>query len=322
VKAIICREYGPISGLEFADVEDPVPGPRDVVIDTEVIGVNYPDGLLVQGLYQAKPPLPFIPGMEAVGRVAAAGAEVTSCKVGDRVGVVSGAGAYAQKVKAAANSVIPLPEGMEAGAAAALMCGYGTALHALRQRAELKAGETLAVTGAAGLTGLAAVQIGKAMGARVIAIASTEEKRRIAQANGADEVLGYDNLRERLKEVTGGTGVDVVFDVVGGNVFDDCARAMAWNGRLLVIGFTSGEIPKFPVNLALVKGFSVVGVFWGTFARVEPEANILNIKQLFSWHSEGKVAPHIESAYPLAEAAKALEFIHSRRATGKVLLEP
>jgi NADPH:quinone reductase len=260
--------------------------------------------------------------MEAVGTVTAVGEKVTSCKVGDRVGAVSGIGAYAQKVKAAANSVIPLPSGMEAGAAAALMCGYGTALHALRQRAGLKAGETLAVTGAAGLTGLAAVQIGKAMGARVIAIASTEEKREIAGKNGADEVLGYENLRERLKEATDGKGVDVVFEVVGGSVFDDCARAMAWNGRFLVVGFTSGEIPKFPVNLALVKGFSVVGVFWGTFTRVEPEANVQNIKALISWYSQGKIAPHVEAVFPLAEAAKALDFIHSRRATGKVLLKP
>jgi NADPH:quinone reductase len=322
VKAILCREYGPIANLEFAEVDDPVPGPREVVIDTEAIGVNYPDGLLVQGLYQAKPPTPFIPGMEAVGTISAVGDSVTACKPGDRVGAITGIGAYAQRVKAPENSVVPLPKSMEAGAAAALMCGYGTALHALKQRAGLRPGETLAVTGAAGLTGLAAVQIGKAMGARVIAIASSEEKREIARANGADEAFGYENLRDRLKEATGGNGVDVVFEVVGGAVFGDCARAMAWNGRLLVIGFTSGEIPEFPVNLALVKGFSVVGVFWGTFTRREPEANMLNIKELFTWHGLGKIKPHVEAVYPLAKAAKALEFIHGRRATGKVILKP
>ena len=294
MKAIVCREYGPISGLDYAEVDDPTPGPKEVVIRAETIGVNFPDGLLVQGLYQVKPPTPFTPGMEVVGEVSAVGSEVTRFKPGDRVGSVSTLGAYAEEVKVHQNSVMPVPPGADAGEITALMCGFGTAHHALKQRADLKPGETLAVTGAAGLTGLATVQIGKAMGAKVIAIASSEEKRKLALENGADVALGYDNLKETLKEATGGNGADVIFDVVGGEVFDACARAMAWKGRLLVVGFASGTIPKFPVNLALVKGYSLVGVFWGSFTQREPEVYGANMAELLGWYGEGKVRPHVE----------------------------
>ncbi len=322
MKAIVCKQFGPISALEYTDVDEPAPGPKEVVIRAEAVGVNYPDGLLVQGLYQVKPPVPFTPGMEAVGEIVAVGSEVTRFKMGERVGAASQLGAYAELVKAHQNAVFPAPVGIDAGELTALMCGYGTAHHALKQRADLRPGETLAVTGAAGLTGLAALQIGKAMGAKVIAIASTAQKRDLALANGAAAALGYDNLKDTLKQATGGTGVDVVFDAVGGDAFDACSRAIAWNGRLLIVGFASGRIPQFPVNLALVKGYSLVGVFWGSFTQREPAAYAENMRQLLEWHATGAVKPHVEAEFPLARAADALQFIHSRRATGKIVLKP
>jgi NADPH2:quinone reductase len=322
LKAIVCREYGPIPGLEYAEMPDPAPGPREVVIRSEAIGVNYPDGLLVQGLYQAKPPTPFIPGMEAVGEVVAVGSEVKRFRIGDRVGTAGQLGAYAELVKAHENAVVPAPPDMDAGEFTALMCGYGTSMHALTQRAELAQGETLVVTGAAGLTGLAAVQIGKALGARVIAIASSQEKRDLALSSGADVALGYDGLKETLKEACGPDGADVVFDVVGGDVFDACARAMAWKGRLLVVGFASGRIPQFPVNLALVKGYSVVGVFWGSFVAREPKVQAQNMAKLVEWHKAGLIRPHVETVLPLSQAVAALERIHGRGATGKIVLKP
>jgi NADPH2:quinone reductase len=322
MKAIVAHHYGPIGDLVYEDRPEPVAAGDTVVIEAEAIGVNYPDGLLVQGLYQSRPEVPFVPGMEVAGRVAAVGDSVRSVKVGDRVAALLSLGAYAEKVSAPEAALTTLPEGMDAGDACALLCGYGTALHALRQRGQLAAGETLCVLGASGLTGLAAVQIGKAMGARVIGVASSAEKQSIARQAGADIVLGYDNLRDALKEATGGEGVDVAFDPVGGDMFDVLARAMGWNGRLLVIGFASGRIPQLPVNLALVKGYSVVGVFWGSFTRKEPEAHAANMRQLVAWYETGRIKPVIDRIYPLAEAASALERIHSRGASGKLILRP
>jgi len=322
MKAIVAREYGPIDRLEYADWPEPEARGRTVVIEAEAIGVNYPDGLLVQGLYQMKPETPFVPGMEVAGRVASVGEEVKSVKPGDRVAALSSLGAYAERVGAHEATVMKLPDGMSAEDACALLCGYGTSHHALKQRAELKPGEALCVLGASGVTGLAAVQIGKAMGARVIGVASTEEKRAVARDAGADLVLPYDNLKDALKEATGGKGVDVAYDPVGGDAFDALARSMAWKGRLLVIGFASGTIPKFPVNLALVKGFSVVGVFWGAFTQKEPAVYAENMKELVGWHQQGKVRPVIEDSYPLAEAAEVLKRIHSRAASGKLILKP
>ncbi len=322
MKAIVCKEYGPIDGLAYEDVEVPKPGKRDVILAAEAIGVNFPDGLLVQGLYQAKPPTPFVPGMELVGTICELGEGVEGFKVGDRVAALAMMGAFAEKVKVPAANLMPLPPGVNGEEVTALLCGYGTSHHALKQRGQLKAGETLVVTGAAGLTGLAAVQIGKAMGARVIAVASSEEKRKTCLENGADLALGYDNLKDELKKVTDGNGADVVFDVVGGEVFDACSRAMAWGGRLLIIGFASGEIPKFPVNLALVKGYSVVGVFWGSFTAREPEVFADNMRELMGWYLKGDVKPLVEAVYPLEKAADALNFIHDRKAVGKVVLKP
>ncbi|MGB7286479.1 MAG: NADPH:quinone oxidoreductase family protein [Salaquimonas sp.] len=215
-----------------------------------------------------------------------------------------------------------LPPTADSAEVTALICGYGTSHHALKQRGQLKAGETLVVTGAAGLTGLAAVQIGKAMGAKVIAVASSEEKRKVCLDNGADIALSYDNLKDEIKNATDGKGADVVFDVVGGSVFEACSRAMAWNGRLLVIGFASGEIPQFPVNLALVKGYAVIGVFWGSFTAKEPEVFAGNMKEMMDWYMNGDIKPLVEAVYPLEKAADALKFIHDRKAVGKVVLKP
>ena len=322
MKAIVAREYGPIENLDYADWPDPEATGRTVVIDAEAIGVNYPDGLLVQGLYQAKPPTPFIPGMEMAGRVSAVGEKVTRFKVGDRVVSFTPLGAYAEKIGVDESAVIKLPDGVSGADACALICGYGTSHHALKQRAQLKPGETLAVLGAAGATGLAAIQIGKIMGAKVIAVASTPEKREIARAAGADITLGYENLKDALKEATEGKGVDVGYDPVGGDAFDTLARSMAWNGRLLVIGFTSGRIPQFPINLALVKGFSLVGVFWGTFTQKEPAAHEENMRELVGWLLEGRLKPVIEGTYPLAEAGEVLTRIHNRAVAGKLILRP
>jgi NADPH2:quinone reductase len=322
MKAVVARDFAPLDRLEYADWPEPQAIGSTVVIEAEAIGVNYPDGLLVQGLYQMKPPTPFVPGMEVAGKVVAVGPDVKSIKIGDRVAAVSTLGGYAERVPASEAAVMRLPASMSAADACALMCGYGTSHYALKQRAQLKPGETLCVLGASGATGIAAVQIGKAMGAKVIGVASTEEKRKIATEGGADIVLGYEDLKERLKEATGGKGVDVAYDPVGGDAFDALSRSMAWNGRLLVIGFASGKIPQFPVNLALVKGFSLVGVFWGSFTQREPKIYAENMQELVGWYLSGKVKPVIEGTYPLADAASVLKRILGRGATGKLILKP
>ncbi len=322
MKAIVAKDFAPLDQLEYADWPEPEATGSDVVIEAETIGVNYPDGLLVQGLYQMKPPLPFVPGMEVAGTVIAVGEKVKKFAVGDRVAAMLMTGTYAEKVAAPETAAMKLPDGMDGADACALMCAYGTSHHALKQRARLQPGETLCVLGAAGATGIAAIQIGKAMGANVIAVASSSEKLEIARDAGAGAAIGYENLKETLKEATNGRGVDVAFDPVGGDAFDALSRAMAWNGRLLVIGFASGTIPKFPVNLALVKGFGVVGVFWGSFTQREPETCAENMKELIDWYMRGRIRPVIEGRYPLADAANVLERILGRGATGKLVLEP
>lgn len=322
MKAIIAREFGPLDRLEYADWPEPVAQGRDVVIDVDTIGVNFPDGLLVQGLYQMKPQTPFVPGMEVAGRIAAVGDEVTALKTGDRVAALLQLGGYAQKVAVDESAVMKLPDAISGEDACALMVAYGTAHHALRQRARLQPGESLCVLGAAGATGTAAVQIGKAMGARVIAVASSQEKQAVARQAGTDVVLGYENLREELKETTGGKGVDVAFDPVGGEAFDVLSRSMAWDGRLLVIGFASGTIPKLPVNLTLVKGYSLVGVFWGAFTQKQPGLYAQNMQELIDWHLAGKVRPVIEGSYPLSQASTVLQRVLARGATGKIVLKP
>ena len=323
MKAIICNDFAPLDQLEYGDWPEPEAGPGQVVIRNEAIGVNYPDGLLVQGLYQEKPPCPFVPGREVSGVIEAVGEGVTRLQVGDRVAAMPDTG-YSEKSAAPATNVYPIPDSMTFADAAALNCAYGTSHHALKQRAQLQPGETLVVLGAAGATGVAAIQIGKIMGATVIAVASSEEKLAVAKASGADHLVNYSevDLKAALKELTNKKGVDVVYDAVGGDAFDACTRCMAWGGRLLVIGFASGRIPQFPVNLALVKGYSVVGVFWGSFAMHQPDVFRDNVAELYQWYEEGKVKPHIDSEIPLADAVQGLQKVLGRQVKGKLILKP
>ena len=321
MKSVQCNAFGPLADLVVAEVAEPVPTGRQVVIKVEAAGVNYPDGLLVQGLYQMRPELPFTPGMEAAGEVIALGPDVSNVKIGDRVGAVLQLGGYAEQALADERATFPIGD-VDAAETCALLVAYGTSHHALKQRAALQEGETLVVLGGAGATGLAAIQIGKIMGATVIAVCSSAEKQQIARDTGADHVIGYDALKEDIKRLTDGKGADVVFDVVGGAAFDACCRAMARNGRLLIIGFASGEIPKFPVNLALVKEFALVGVFWGNFTRAEPAVYADNMQELMGWYRGGQIKPLIEGRYPLAEAAQVLERILNRGAVGKLVLAP
>ncbi len=321
MKAIICNEFAPLDQLEYGDMPDPQIKPDEVLIRVEAAGVNYPDGLLVQGKYQSRPEHPFVPGMEAAGVVEAVGDAVTTVKPGDRVATICTLGGYAEKVAAPATRVFPIGD-MDAADVCALMVAFGTSHHALKQRANLQRGENLVVLGGAGATGLAAIQIGKIMGARVIAVASSEEKRAICTENGADEVIGYDDLKDQIKALTDGKGADVVYDPVGGAAFDACSRAMARNGRLLVIGFASGEIPKLPINLTLVKEYALVGVFWGNFTRFEPQVYAQNMDELLGWYQKGQVKPLIEGRYPLKDAADVLARVLGRGAVGKLVLVP
>lgn len=322
MKAIVCEEFGPLDKLVYREIDDPRVKDHTVLIRPEAIGVNYPDGLLAQGLYQVKPPTPFVPGMEVAGTIEAVGNAVEKFKPGDRVAALGQLGGYAELAAVPQAAVFPLPDAIDTADACALLCAYGTSHHALKQRAQLQPGETVAVLGAAGSTGIAAIQIAKAMGAKVIAVASSPEKQAIVRQNGADEVTGYDNLKDELKKLSGGKGVDVLFDPVGGDAFDAACRAMARKGRLLVVGFASGRIPELPVNLTLVKEYSLVGVFWGSFTQHEPEVYADNMKELVGWYLEGKVKPLIEGRYPLADAPAVLERVLARGATGKLVLVP
>ena len=322
MKAIVCNNFGPIRNIEYKDVDEPNLDENSILIKVSSVGVNFPDGLLVQGKYQLKPETPFIPGMEVAGEVIDIGNKNSDFSVGDRIAALSQLNGYAEKAVVKTSSTFKIPENMSYDDACALLCAYGTSHYALKQRGQLKKGETLVVLGASGSTGIAAIQIGKIMGAKVIAVASNSEKQKIAEENGADLSIGYDNLKEKLKEISGGKGIDVIFDPVGGDTFDTIARTMARKGRLLVIGFASGSIPKLAVNLALVKEFSVVGVFWGAFTRAEPDEYKLNMIELFDWYQKGFLKPLIEENHPLSKAAAVLEKILARGAKGKIILTP
>ena len=322
MKAIVCNNFGPIKNIEYKEVDDPNLEEDSVLIKVSSIGVNFPDGLLVQGKYQLKPETPFIPGMEVAGEVIELGSKISDFKVGDRVAGLSRLSGYAEKTAVKFSSVFKIPDNMSFDDSCALLCAYGTSHYALKQRGQLKKDETLVVLGASGSTGIAAIQIGKIMGAKVIAVASNAEKQKIAKNNGADLAIGYDNLKEQLKDISNGKGIDVIFDPVGGDVFDTLARTMGRKGRLLVIGFASGSIPKLAVNLALVKEFSVVGVFWGAFTRSEPVEYKKNMIELFNWYNNGLIKPLIEENYPLSDASKVLEKILARGAKGKIILKP
>ena len=322
MKAIVCNDFGPIQNIEYKDVNEPVIQDESVIINVKSVGVNFPDGLLVQGKYQLKPDTPFIPGMEVAGEIVKIGPNVSSLKIGDRVAALSQLSGYAEQAVVQEKSVFKIPSKMSFDDSCALLCAYGTSHYALKQRANLKKNELLVVLGASGSTGIAAIQIGKIMGAKVIAVSSNSEKQKIAKDNGADISIGYDNLKEELKSISNGKGIDVIFDPVGGDIFDTIARTMARSGRLLVIGFASGTIPKLAVNLALVKEFSVVGVFWGAFTRSEPIEYKQNMIELFNWYKEGLLKPLIQDSYPLSEAAVVLEKILARGAKGKIILKP
>lgn len=323
MKAVLCKAYGPASSLVLEEAADPVAKSNEVVIDIHAAGVNFPDTLIIQGKYQVKPPFPFSPGGEAAGVVSSVGDKVKHLKVGDRVMGLTGYGSFAEKIAADAMRVLPMPDDMDYITASGFSMTYGTSMHALKQRGDLQPGETLLVLGASGGVGLAAVEIGKAMGARVIAAASTAEKLEVAKQAGADDLINYSevSLKDAVKELTNGKGADVIYDPVGGDLFDEAVRSINWKGRLLVVGFASGRIPEFPVNLALLKGSSIVGVFWGSFAAREPQVNLENFKQLFTWHTEGKLKPLVSKTYELNEYEDALNILSSRQAVGKVVVK-
>ena len=323
MKAVLCREYGSIDQLTVETVAEPQIKDDELLLKVLAAGVNFPDGLLVQGLYQAKPELPFIPGMECCGEVLQTGSGTSGVKVGDKVICSSrNYGAFAEQLAIPARQAIPAPDSISPNEACNLLVAHGTAHHALEQRANLKPGETLVVLGAAGGTGIAAVQIGKAMGAKVIAAASSDEKLALAKANGAEALINYsnENLKDAIRQHTEG-GADVIYDPVGGELFDAGVRAMKRNGRYLVIGFASGTIPKLPVNLALVKEFSLVGVFWGTFTQKEPAAFAQNMKTLFEWYRDKKVSVHIDKTFSLDDTAAALNYVINRNVRGKVSID-
>ncbi|MCP1621870.1 NADPH:quinone oxidoreductase family protein [Pseudomonas nitroreducens] len=322
MKAVLCKAFGPAETLVLEDIASPEPKKNEVLLQVHAAGVNFPDTLIIEGKYQFKPPFPFSPGGEAAGVVGAVGEKVSHVKPGDRVMALTGWGSFAEEVAVPGYSVMPIPDGMDFASAAAFGMTYGTSMHALKQRANLQPGETLLVLGASGGVGLAAVEIGKAMGAKVIAAASSEAKLEVAKAAGADVLINYSegSLKDKLKELTGGQGVDVIYDPVGGDLFEEAFRSIAWNGRMLVVGFASGTIPSLPANLTLLKGASLVGVFWGSFAQRQPQDNAANFQQLFAWFAEGKIKPLVSQTFPLEQAADAINHLGQRKAVGKVVL--
>ncbi|MCH7959158.1 MAG: NADPH:quinone oxidoreductase family protein [Candidatus Hydrogenedentes bacterium] len=323
MKAVLCKSYGPPENLTLEEVDSPSPKQGEVLIDVYAAGLNFPDTLQIAGKYQFQPPFPFTPGSEASGIVTEIGEGVTLVKPGDRVMAMLGIGGMAEQAVAPESAVRVIADGMDLKAASGFGLIYGTSYHALKQRANLQAGETLLVLGASGGVGYSAIEIGKTMGARVIGAASTDEKLEIARAAGADELINYTNepLKEAVKKLTGGAGADVVYDPVGGDLCEQALRATNWEGRFLVIGFASGVIPKIPANLALLKGCQIVGVFWGDFQRRTPELNDQNFKELFQLYEQGKLKPLVKQVYPLEKYADALNLFLERKAVGKVVIE-
>ena len=304
------------------EVPSPKAGPGEVVVSIKAASVNFPDVLIIQNKYQFKPPLPFSPGSELAGVVKEIGDGVTNVKPGDKVIAFTTYGAFAEEVKTEATRLLPMPRGMDYASAASFILTYGTTDHALRDRAELQAGETLLVLGAAGGVGIAAIEVGKALGARVIACASSDDKLAVCREHGADETINYatGDLREHIKGLTGAKGVDAIYDAVGGPYTEPAFRSIAWRGRHLVVGFAAGDIPKLPLNLALLKGAAIVGVFWGDFARREPQAFVESARQLVRWYEQGRLKPHVSATFPLEKAGEAMNLLASRKAKGKVVI--
>jgi NADPH2:quinone reductase len=323
MKALLCKKYGLPESLVVEEVAPLHPEKDQVVISVKACGVNFPDTLIIQGKYQFKPPFPFSPGGEVAGIVKEIGEDVKHLQVGDNVFAMPGWGGFAEELLVNANRAFKMPPNMDYAVAASLMYTYGTSYHALKDRAQLKAVETLLVLGAAGGVGLAAVNLGKIMGAKVIAAASSDEKLALCKEYGADGLINYakEDLRESLKTLTGG-GVDVIYDPVGGEYAEPAFRAMNWKGRYLVVGFAAGQIPALPFNLALLKGSSIVGVFWGAFAEREPKANFQNIIELFQFYQTGELKPYIQKTYSLEETPQALYDMLERRVMGKLVVTP
>ena len=323
MKAVLCKAFGPADTLVVEDVSSPEIKKNEVLLDVHAAGINFPDTLIIEGKYQFKPPFPFSPGGEASGVISAVGEKVSHLKVGDRVMALTGWGSCAEQIAVPAYNILPMPDAMDFTTAAAFSMTYGTAMHALKQRGALQAGETLLVLGASGGVGLAAIEIGKAMGARVIAAASSAEKLEVARQAGADELINYqdEDVRERLKTLTKGQGVDVIIDPVGGDMSETVLRSIAWNGRMLVIGFASGTIPSLPANLPLLKGAAVIGVFWGSFAQRQPQDNVANFQQLFAWFAEGKLKPLVSQTFALEDTAQAINTLAARKAVGKLVIK-
>ncbi len=324
MKAVLCKAYGKPETLTIEEVASPRAGKGEVIITVKACGLNFPDTLIIEGKYQFQPEMPFSPGGEVAGVVKEIGEGVTHLQVGDRVMSGTGWGGFAEEVKAMATNVFPLPEGMDFVTAASSMMTYGTSYHALVNRAALQPGETLMVMGAAGGVGTAAIQIGKALGARVIAAASTDEKLAYCQSIGADLTLNYttEDLKARGKELTEGKGIDVIYDPIGDRYTEPALRAIAWKGRYLVVGFAAGDIPKIPLNLPLLKGCQIVGVFWGGFFRKEPQKNAENFQTIARWLAEGKLKPHIHAQYPLEEVVSAMYAMTRKEIMGKAVLVP
>jgi len=322
MKAVLAKAFGPPEQLVLEEVPSLRPGAGEVVIAVKACGVNFFDTLIVQGKYQTRPPVPFAPGGEVAGVISAVGPGVTGFEPGMRVLAFTGHGGYAQEVRADAASVIALPAQMDFVKAAAFPITYATSYHALKDRGQLRSGETLLVLGAAGGVGLAAVEIGKIMGGRVIACASSDEKLALAREYGADALINYaaSDLRERIRELTAGKGVDVVYDPVGGAYAEAALRSLGPGGRYLVIGFASGEIPKIALNLLLLKVVSMVGVFWGAFAKAQPQRNAANLTELLDWYAQGRLRPHVSATFPLERYREALDAVMQRKALGKVVL--
>ena len=322
MKAIRCKSYGPPSNLVFEETEDLKAGPKQVVVSVKACGLNFPDTLIIQGLYQFKPELPFTPGSDLAGVVKEVGEGVKHLSVGQEVFGFVPYGALAEEVLVPANACFPKPPQMDFKTAASFLMAYGTSYHALKDRGQLKEGDTLLVLGASGGVGLAAVELGKLMGAKVIAAASTDEKLQLCKEYGADLLLNYtrQDVKSTLKEMTEGKGVDMVYDPVGGNYSEAALRATGRYGKFLVVGFAAGDIPKIPLNLPLLKEAEIVGVFWGSFAMKEPQASMENSMQLMKWHAEGKLKPHIHKTYYLKDTPLALEEMIERKVMGKMVV--
>ena len=324
MRVVQFNEFGGIGALRLEDAAAPSPGVGEILIRVTAVGLNFFDTLMLRDKYQFSPKLPFSPGGEIAGVIEALGEGVTGLEVGQRVAAFIGGNGCRELIVTPAKNAVPIPDGVSDEAAAGIIITHGTALHAFKDRAALKAGESVAVLGAAGGAGVAAVELAKLMGARVIAVASSEEKLAFAKRHGADEGIDYNeaDLKQTLKDLTKPNGVDVVYDCVGGDAAEPSLRATAWEGRYLVIGFASGKIPRIPLNLVLLKGCEIVGVFWTAFAEREPDKHRANTAQLFAWVRDGKLSPHIHATFPLAETATALSLIENRKVTGKVIVNP